>query len=78
MGNQIPASNVKYYEGSWKDAVNNGDGTFTVITTRPTVSIRVFYEYASQQVDNVPAQNNTYTFTTVNAVVQLKNSLVIS
>ena len=75
LGNQIPASNVKYYEGSWKDAVNNGDGTFTVITTRANVSIRVFYEYASQQVDNVPAQNNTYTFTTVNAAVQLKNSL---
>ncbi len=75
LGNQIPASNVKYYEGSWKDALNNGDGTFTVITTRATLSIRVFYEYASQQVDNVPAQNNTYTFTTVNAAVQLKNSL---
>jgi hypothetical protein len=63
-----------YYEGSWKDAVNNGDGTFTVITTKPTVSIRVYYEYASQQVDNVPAQNNTHTFQTVNAAVQLKNS----
>jgi hypothetical protein len=75
LGNQIPASNIMYYEGSWKDAVNNGDGTFTVITTRPTVSIRVYYEYASQQVDNVTAQNNTYTFTTVNATVQLKNSL---
>jgi hypothetical protein len=75
LGNQIPASNVKYYEGNWKDAVNNGDGTFTVITTKPTVSIRVFYEYASQQVDNVPAQNNSYTFQTVNAAVQLKNSL---
>ena len=75
LGTQIPASNVKYYEESWRDAVNNGDGTFTVITTRPTVSIRVFYEYASQQVDNVPAQNNTYTFTTVNAAVQLKNSI---
>ena len=75
LGNPIPASNVQYYEGSWKDAVNNGDGTFTVITTKPKVSIRVYYEYASMQVDNVPAQNNTYTFTTVNAAVQLKNSL---
>jgi hypothetical protein len=75
LGNQIPASNVQYYESSWKDAVNNGDGTFTVITTRPTVSIRVFYEYASMQADNVAAQNNSYTFTTVNAAVQLKNSL---
>ena len=74
LGNQIPASNVMYYEGSWKDAVNNGDGTFTVITTKPTVSIRMFYEYANQTVNNVPAQNNTYTFTTVNAAVQLKNS----
>ncbi len=75
LGNQIPASNVQYYEGSWKDAVNNGDGTFTVITIKPTLSIRVFYEYASLQADNVNAQNNTYTFTTVNAAVQLKNSL---
>ena len=75
LGTQIPASNVMFYEGSWKDAVNNGDGTFAVTTIKPTVSIRMFYEYASQQVDNVPAQNNTYTFTTVNAAVQLKNSL---
>jgi len=75
LGNQILASNVQYYEGSWKDAVNNRDGTFTVITTKPTVSIRVYYEYASLQADNVNAQNNTYTFTTVNAAVQLKNSL---
>ncbi|MBL1156129.1 MAG: hypothetical protein D8M51_14525, partial [Ignavibacteriae bacterium] len=77
LGNQIPASNVMYYEsaaGKWKDAVNNGDGTFTVITTRPTVSIRMFYEYANQTVHNVPAQNNTYTFTTVNAAVELRNS----
>jgi len=78
LGNQIPASNVMYYESAtsgWKDAVNNGDGTFTVITTKPTVSIRMFYEYANQTVHNVTAQNNTYTFTTVNAAVELKNSL---
>ncbi|QKK00086.1 MAG: hypothetical protein HND40_11145 [Ignavibacteriota bacterium] len=77
LGNQIPASNVMYYEsaaGGWKDAVNNGDGTFTVVTTKPTVSIRMFYEYANQTVHNVPAQNNTYTFTTVNAAVELRNS----
>jgi len=74
LGNQIPASNVMYYEGSWKDAVNNGDGTFTVITTKPTVSIRMFYEYANQTVHNMPAQNNTYTFTTVNTAVELRNS----
>jgi len=77
LGNQIPASNVMYYESAtsgWKDAVNNGDGTFTVITTKPAVSIRMFYEYANQTVHNVTAQNNTYTFTTVNAAVELRNS----
>jgi len=78
LGNQIPAGNVTYYESAtsgWKDAVNNGDGTFTVITTKPAVSIRVFYEYANQTVHNVPAQNNTYTFQTVNTAVELRNSL---
>jgi hypothetical protein len=35
----------------------------------------MFYEGANQTVNNVPAQNNTYTFQTVNAAVQLKNSL---
>ncbi len=77
FGVQIPAGNVTYYESAtsgWKDAVNNGDGTFTVITTKSTVSIRMFYEFANQTVHNVPAQNNTYTFTTVNTAVQLKNS----
>ncbi len=77
LGVQIPASNVMYYESAtsgWKDAVNNGDGTFTVITTRPTISIRMFYEFANQTVHNVPAQNNIYTFQTVNAAVELRNS----
>jgi hypothetical protein len=77
LGTQIPASNVMYYESAtsgWKDAVNNGDGTFTVITTKPAVSIRMFYEYANQTVHNVPAQNNTYTFTTVNTAVELRSS----
>jgi hypothetical protein len=75
LGTQIPASNVKYYDTSWKDAADNGDGTFTVITTKPTVSVRMFYEGANQTVNNVPAQNNTYTFQTVNAAVELTNSL---
>ena len=73
-GTQLPPSSVQYYDTSWKDAVDNGDGTFTVLTTKPTVSLRMFYEYASQTVHNVPAQNNTYTFQTVNAAVQLQNS----
>jgi hypothetical protein len=71
----LPTGSLQYYEGSWKDAVNNGDGTFTVITSQNNVSLRMTYEYAQQTVSNLPAQNNTYTFQTVSANVQLKNSL---
>lgn len=74
-GNLLTSGSLKYYEGGWKDAVNNGDGTFSISTAKPTLSLRMNYEYGSQTVSNVPAQNNTYTFQTVNATVQLKSSL---
>ncbi len=73
-GALLTNGSLQYYEGAWKDAVNNGDGTFTIITDKQTLSIRMTYEGGSQQLNNVPAQNNTYTFQTVNASVQLKNS----
>ncbi|NWF89116.1 MAG: hypothetical protein HXY50_06590 [Ignavibacteriaceae bacterium] len=70
----LTTGSLQYYEGSWKDAVNNGDGTFTVITNQNNVSLRMTYEYAQQTVSNIPAHNNTYTFQTVSANVQLRNS----
>ena len=73
-GNLLTGGSLKYYEGGWKDAVDNGDGTFSIKTDRQAVSLRMTYEYGSQTVSNVPAQNNTYTFQTVNTKVQLQNS----
>ena len=75
QGALLATGTLQYYEGSWKDAVNNGDGTFTVITNQANVSLRMTHEYVQQTVNNITAHNNTYTFQTVNAVVQLKNSL---
>jgi len=75
QGALLTTGSLQYYEGSWKDAVNNGDGTFTIITNLNSVSLRMTYEYGSQTVANINAHNNTYTFQTVNAAVQLKNSL---
>jgi hypothetical protein len=74
-GTILTTGALQYYEGSWKDAANNGDGTFTVITNLNAVSLRMTYEYGSQTVNNIIAHNNYYSFTTVNAAVQLKNSL---
>jgi hypothetical protein len=73
-GVNLTGGSLQYYEGSWKDAVNNGDGTFTVITNLSSVSLRMTYEYGSQTVSNINAHNNTYTFQTVNTQVQLQNS----
>ena len=75
QGALLTTGSLQYYEGSWKDAVNNGDGTFTVTTNLNTVSLRMAFEYGSQTVANINAHNNIYTFQTVNAAVQLKNSL---
>ncbi len=74
IGSLLTGGSLQYYEGSWKDAVNNGDGTFAVNTDKQSLSLRMTYEYGTQTVSNVPAQNNTFTFQTVNTVVQLKNS----
>ena len=73
-GTLLTTGSLQYYQGGWKDAVNNGDGTFKVNTELPSVSLRMTYEYASQTVSNIPAQNNTYTFQTVSTQVQLQDS----
>jgi hypothetical protein len=73
-GNLLTGGTLQYYDGSWKDATNNGDGTFGINTTKSTLSLRMTYAYGSQTVSNVPAQNNAYIFQTKNVSVQLKNS----
>ncbi len=79
-GSLLTGGSLQYYEGAWKDAINHGDGTFAVNTDKSkgsfgqSLSLRMTYEYGTQTVSNVPAQNNTFTFQTINTVVQLKNS----
>jgi hypothetical protein len=71
---RLTDGSLQYYEGGWKDAVNNNDGTFTVITSLQTVSLRMTYAYASQTKSNVTVGPDTVIFQTVNAQVQLRNS----
>jgi len=70
----IAGGSLQYYDGGWKDAVNNGNGTFGINTDKTTLSLRMNYAFGSQTVSNIPAQNNTYTFHTTNVSVQLKDS----
>jgi hypothetical protein len=73
-GVKLTGGALQYYDGSWKDAVNNSDGTFFVNTTKTTLSLRMTYEYASQTKSNVPVGQDTVVFQTVNAQVQLQSS----
>jgi hypothetical protein len=65
---------LQYYEGGWKPATNNGDGTFLVNTERTTISLRMTYEGGSETRQNVPIQGEVVTFQTINTQVELRNS----
>ena len=73
-GDILPGGALQYYEGGWKNAVNNQDGTFIVNTNLTKVSLRMTYAYGSQTLSNVNVGNGIITFKTINAVVQLKDS----
>jgi hypothetical protein len=73
-GTNLTGGSLQYYDGSWKDAVNNNDGTFKVNTTLASVSLRMTYEGGSQTKSNVAVGPNVVVFQTVNTQVKLQNS----
>ncbi len=73
-GARLTSGTLQYYEGNWKDAVNNNDGTFTITTNQKTLSLRMTYENGTQTKSNVPVGTDTIVFQTVNAQIQLQNS----
>ena len=73
-GTKLTGGALQYYEGSWKDAVNNNDGTFFVNTTKTSLSLRMTYAYGTQTKSNVTVGYDTVVFQTVNAQIQLQNS----
>jgi hypothetical protein len=73
-GTNLTSGSLQYYDGSWKDAINNNDGTFKVSTNLKSVSLRMTYEGGSQTKSNVPVGPNVVVFQTVNTQVKLQNS----
>jgi formylmethanofuran dehydrogenase subunit C len=71
---KLTGGTLQYYDGSWKEAVNNNDGTFFVNTTKTSLSLRMTYEYGTQTKSNVAVGYDTIAFQTVNTKVQLQNS----
>jgi len=73
-GTKLTGGSLQYYDGSWKTAVNNNDGTFAINTTLKSVSLQMTYAYGVQTKSNVTVGSDTVVFQTVNAQVKLQNS----
>jgi hypothetical protein len=73
-GSTIPGGSLQYYDGSWKDAINNNNGTFSIDTKLKTVSLKITYAYGTQTLSNVTVGKDTLKFQTVNSQVKLQNS----
>jgi hypothetical protein len=73
-GTRLTTGSLQYYEGSWKDATNNNDGTFTISSTAKALSLRMTYEYGTQTKSNVTVGSDTAVFQTVNTQIKLQDS----
>lgn len=71
---KLVGGSLQYYDGSWKNAVNNNDGTFSITTTKTTLNLRMTYAYSAQTKSNVTVGNDTVVFQTVAVQVKLQNS----
>jgi hypothetical protein len=65
---------LEYYDGGWKEAANNNDGTFTIVTSQKSLSLRMTYENGTKTRNSVPMGTDTIVFQTVPAQVKLINS----
>ncbi len=74
QGQLLEGGSLQYYEGGWKEAVDHGNGIFSVDTEKETIKLRMTYAYASQDLDNVVVGIDTAVFQTMAAEVHLKNS----
>jgi hypothetical protein len=74
QGKLLRGGNLLYYEGGWKNAINNNDGTFMIDTKLKTISLRMTYEYGSQTKNNVTVGRDTIVFQTKNVQVKILDS----
>jgi len=70
----LTGGTLKYYEGGWREAMNNGDGTFRVETDLETVKLRMTYAHASVDMTDVTVNGGPVTFQTVPVQVELQDS----
>ncbi|MGD0589894.1 MAG: HEAT repeat domain-containing protein [Bacteroidota bacterium] len=73
-GTNLIGGTLQYRDSTWENATNNNDGTFTIISTKKKLSLRMTYAYGTQTKSNVTIGSDTIIFQTKNVVVNLQNS----
>ena len=69
----LTGGTLRYHDGTWHTAVDNGDGTFSVTTSAASVTYEMTYNNGKQTISNVPSSTNPVIFTTVSTAVALKD-----
>ena len=70
----LPGGSLRYHDGAWHTATDNGDGTFTVTTSASSVTYEMTYNNGRQTFSNIPVSTNPVIFTTVSTTVTLRDT----
>jgi hypothetical protein len=73
-GSLLAGGSLQYKDSTWENATNNNDGTFTIISSKKKLSLRMTYAYGTQTKSNVTIGSDTIVFQTKNVSVNLQNS----
>src|SRR5690606_17950940 len=74
-GNLITSGGtLEYHDGAWKsDAIDNGDGTWSVVSDAASLYYRMTYNHAAQQIGPFPTSQILKTFQTTLVSINLKD-----
>ena len=75
-GGLLTGGTLRYHDGNWQTAIDNGNGTFSVSTSAASVTYEMTYNNGRQTFSNVPVSTNPVTFITVSTTVALKDTVL--
>ena len=70
----LTGGTLRYHDGTWHTAVDNGGGTFSVTTSAASVTYEMTYNNGKQTFSNIPVGPDPVIFTTVSTTVALEDS----